>query len=140
MSERDKSPASSPENRQELYRRSIRLLAETAVNLLSTGDIDDFRLHASHDVHGFYESSHRNETVHVQAYPGMSRGGEAVVNVRGMDPDRLREIQALGTVSVGNEHNAVSREMNPQNLPFTFLQEWDSESLAAIISDRSDKE
>src|SRR3989338_812518 len=87
------------------------LLTEVGENYKKR-EVAVYRIYQGHDVHAFYRVLPRQtkEVVHVQGYPGMSTNSEMRVFARLMNYDRIMEIRKSGTVSIGNEHNAVIKQ------------------------------
>lgn len=68
----------------------------------------ELELHQGHDVHAFYRlQKDPTKVIHLQGYPGMSNENQAHVFARLMDYQEMINIRNQGTISIGNEHEAV---------------------------------
>ena len=86
--------------------------------------VQDFDITQGHDIHAFYDLPLDDQTLHVQAYPGMSNEKQFMLNARVMNKDRVKLAREAGA-SIGNEHSAVThafRYMTPSGLYVPYNQ------------------
>ena len=101
--------AAAQRERKSLRERVTRVLRQVGLDC-SQRDLASMSIHQGHDVHAFYTLNHDpSQVIHVQGYPGMSTEQEMRVYARMMDSDRMEAARASGSVSIGNEHEAVTR-------------------------------
>ncbi len=88
------------------------LFREVAADYLRHGKLLGFEIfQVKKDTHAFYRLYHDpTKVIHIQGYPGMSSEAQARVYARMMDYEKMTDIRALGHVSVGNEHAAVTQQ------------------------------
>lgn len=90
---------------------------------MDAGRISGMEIYREHDVHAFFRSqTDPSKVIHVQAYPGFSDDTRACFGASEMDYQNLMEIRAQaqqnGGPSIGNEHEAVRRQLVRQtNVP-----------------------
>ena len=102
--------------REKSKKTAIRNLSQIGSDLLTGGRIIGMEIHSEHDVHAYFRSSQDpDKVIHVQTYPGMSTQDNMAAVLREMDYQTLIEIRvsakANGGPPIGNEHNAVTRNI-----------------------------
>jgi hypothetical protein len=106
--------------RERTKAQITRALAISGALLMEEGRARSFEVHSEHDQHLFVRSSAEpSRVIHLQAYTGFSVNGVLVFSAREMDHERLMKIRAdaqrNGGPSIGNEHDAVVRELIDQS-------------------------
>ena len=91
-------------------KQNITLFSTLGSDYIARGAVWAMELDNAHDVHAFYAlrqtPGSSPKVLHLQGYPGMSRGADVVILGRVMEQDLMVKERASG-VSVGNEHDAV---------------------------------
>lgn len=95
--------------------------------------VSDYEIFQGSHVHAYYNLILNNETLHVEAYPGLSDEKEIMIDARVKNLDKLIECRRKGD-NIGSEHRALVRDFKHARSGLLLPLPYSQVALEGVLS------